>query len=216
MATIALSRSRHRVAICLAVVSAQLLVLSATVTVGFAGASDVVALVVAIFSVLVAVSALAAVALVRPAPKLSRMLLLAALIGSVVAQPPLAGSLPGVPVVLLAIAAGLMYISPQESASGRASDLTRDHPGWVLALGWLGLVLHVTVGLLYSVAAWFTPFFGPVLYLWGIWVGLWAALLLLACRLLRTRPIWTPLAPLVAVGLWFGVVSLQAALGWLP
>ncbi len=61
-----------------------------------------------------------------------------------------------------------------------------------------------------------TPFFGLVLFLWGPWVGFWAARLLLAGRLLRDRPIWTPLAPLAAVGLGFGVVSLQEALGWLP
>lgn len=216
MATIAVSRSRPYVAAGLAVVSSTLLILSATVTLGFAGSPDAFAFVVVICAVLSAGSALAAVVAMSWAPKLSRILLLAALTGSVVAQPPLAGLFPGVPVFLLAIAAGLMYASPQESASSRASNPARDHPGWVLALAWLGLVLHVTVGLLYVVAAWVTPFFGPVLYLWGIWVGLWAALLLLACLLVRTRPIWTPVAPLVAVGLWFAVVSLQAALGWLP
>ncbi|MBA2472779.1 MAG: hypothetical protein DLM61_27195 [Pseudonocardiales bacterium] len=216
IATIALSRSRLSVALCLAVVGAVLLGLKAVVALGFAGISDVFALVVVVVAVLAAGSVLAAVITTRRAPKLSRMLVLAALAGSVVVDPALGAILPGVPVFLLAIAAGLMCASPQAPASEGESGPTHDHPGWAVALGWLGIALHVAVALLYAVAAQVVPFYGPVLFLWGVWVGLWAALQLLACRLLRDRPIWTPLAPLAAVGLWFEVVSLQTALGWLP
>lgn len=65
MATIVVSPARVGVILCLTVLSAGLLALDAMVAVGFAGTSEVFAIVVALLAVLAAGSGLAAVANIR-------------------------------------------------------------------------------------------------------------------------------------------------------
>ncbi|SNT49591.1 hypothetical protein SAMN05421812_107225 [Asanoa hainanensis] len=77
-------------------------------------------------------------------------------------------------------------------------------------LAWVGIVAHVVVLFFYVVS-------GLVMPAWavGVLVVIWAGLLAVAIALLRTRPPWTLVVPLVAVVVWFAVVSAgDAWLGW--
>ncbi|MFC7246635.1 hypothetical protein ACFQO7_29495 [Catellatospora aurea] len=64
------------------------------------------------------------------------------------------------------------------------------------------------------------PFYlasGLVAPLWAVivLVAVWAALLVLAIRWWRTRPLLVPLAPVVALAVWFaGISAGEAWLGW--
>lgn len=83
-------------------------------------------------------------------------------------------------------------------------------PGWARALGIVGLVAHVVVGYFYLTAGLVLP---------GAWLVVfllvWAALLVVAIRLLRRRPLLVLLIPVLALGLLIGGVSLGGALlGW--
>jgi hypothetical protein len=78
-------------------------------------------------------------------------------------------------------------------------------------LRWGGLGLHLAVGV-FPVAA--SGLMAPPAGYVGIWVG-WAALLVVAWRLGRTRPRLVPLVPVVTVALWFAVMALgESLLGW--
>ena len=79
-----------------------------------------------------------------------------------------------------------------------------------IVLGGIGLVLHLAVFALYLVAGLAVPPYG-VLFLWTIWAVLFG----IAIWLLRTHPAWTPLVPIGAVVIFYGVLSLgEALLGW--
>lgn len=78
-------------------------------------------------------------------------------------------------------------------------------------VGYLGLALHVAVGLV--------PFAvtGLVAPLWGVTVlGLvWVALLVLAFSVLQTRPALVPAVPAAAVVIWLVAVAAGGRLlGW--
>lgn len=75
---------------------------------------------------------------------------------------------------------------------------------------WAAIVVHLAVGVGYAFSGLLAPPWGVAL-LWAIWLLLLAA----AVTLRRTRPFWTPAAPLVAAVLWFVVLTLgERLLGW--
>lgn len=154
-------------------------------------------------ALLASVALAAAVTAVR-APAWSRGLVLVAIAGAAVAD-----YLPVAPprfiaLVPLAVAAGLMFVSPGAPVARRSA--------WALAVGWLGLVAHAAVGWLYLASGLVAPGYG-VLLLWALWV----ILLVIAIRLLRARPVWTPVIPATAAGLWLLVMYLgEVLLGWQP
>ena len=79
-----------------------------------------------------------------------------------------------------------------------------------LVLGGIGLVLHLVVAYFYLAAGLVAPVYG-VMFLWTIWAILFAVVL----WLLRRHPSWTPVVPVAAVLILFGVLSLgEALLGW--
>ncbi|MHA6523272.1 hypothetical protein [Tessaracoccus sp. G1721] len=83
-------------------------------------------------------------------------------------------------------------------------------PVWKRTLGVVGLVAHVAVGYLYLAAGLVTP--AP--WLVGFLL-LWVVLLGVAIALMRRRPLWVLLVPVVALGLLLGGVTLgEALLGW--
>jgi hypothetical protein len=82
--------------------------------------------------------------------------------------------------------------------------------GLPLALGWLGLALHLAVGYVYLTVGLVAPLWG-VLSLWTLWLIMLAA----AVWLLMRHPVWALAVPaaavLILVGtLWFG----GSLLGW--
>lgn len=209
MVAIAPPRSRVVGAACFAVVGAALLGVQLAGVFSFVppAGPGVFTLVVGVFGALVAGTAIAAALVVLRAPKLARMLVLLALAGSVFVEPLLGAPPRGFPVPPLAIAAGLMVVAP---SLDRTNGLPYRRSGWVLVLGWLGVILHVVVGLLYPAAGLLAPTYALIFL-----SGIWALLLLLAFRLLRDSPILTPLVPLAAIGVWYGVVYLGGVyLGW--
>lgn len=89
-------------------------------------------------------------------------------------------------------------------------DIRTPQPGWARALGVVGLVAHVVVGYFYLTAGLVVP---------GAWLVVflivWAALLVVAIRLLGRRPLMVLLVPVGALALLIGGVSLgEAVLGW--
>lgn len=162
------------------------------------------------FVVLVVVVTLAAAVAIVRAPGWSRWLLLAAIVGTIVGD-----LLPTAPprnlaLLPLTLAAGLMFTTAgrDRDAATRAAP---QPPLWV-AVGWLGIALHAGVGWLYLASGLVAPLYG-VLVLWA----LWTVLLVVALRLRRDRPAWTPFVAVVAAVLWFLVLSLgEVALGWQP
>jgi hypothetical protein len=77
-------------------------------------------------------------------------------------------------------------------------------------VGWLGLVGHLIVGFWYAVSGLVVP-----AWAYGALLLVWAALLVLAIRLLRRRPVLVPLVPVSAALIWLAVVSAgDAWLGW--
>jgi hypothetical protein len=71
--------------------------------------------------------------------------------------------------------------------------------------GWLGLGLHVLVGVFpYLASGLIAPGWGyPVL------LAIWAALMVVAIMVFRRRPAFVALVPVAAIGVW----ALMAALG---
>ena len=84
-------------------------------------------------------------------------------------------------------------------------------PRWARALGWLAVALHAAVGLGYLLVGLIAPWYGVAL-LWAVW----AALLVLALRLLRDRPVWALGVPpaTVAAGLAVALAG-EHVLGWM-
>lgn len=83
-------------------------------------------------------------------------------------------------------------------------------PLWARVAGWLGIAAHAAVLFWYAVS-------GLVMPAWAVVVLLvvWAVLLVVAIRLLRTRPALVGLIPIAAALIWAGVVSAgDAWLGW--
>lgn len=88
--------------------------------------------------------------------------------------------------------------------------MTARTPVWARLLGWLGLAGHAVVFFWYLAS-------GLVAPLWAVIALLvvWAVLLVVAIRLLRTRPVLVLLVPVVAYIIWFAAISAgEAWLGW--
>ncbi len=207
MASITSTRNStpHAVAAWLAAVGAVLLAVKAARTFG-PDQYGTVEPIAGLFVVLIAGLALAAAITALRAPRSAGLLMLGAVAGSLIADQLPTAPPRLVPLIPLAIAAGLMFVSPAVAA------IAARRPGWATALGWLGIALHAAVGWPYLVSGLVAPVYG-VLLLWT----LWAALLVVALRQLRQRPAWTPVVPAVAAGLWFLVMYLgEAVLGWHP
>lgn len=205
MAAITATRNSARqvVAACLAAAGAVLLGVRTALTFGpdEYGTLEPIA---GVFVAVVTATALAAAVTAVRAPTWARGLVLTALAGALATD-----ALPVAPprfvaLVPLAIAAGLMFVSPGAPAAR--------YPAPAVAVGWLGLVLHAATGWLYLASGLVAPGYG-VLALWA----LWTVLLIIGLRLLRDRPLWTPLVPVTAVGLWLLIMYLgEALLGWQP
>ena len=195
------SSARSIVAASLAGVGAALLGVKAAVAFG-AGPEDALAPLAGSFLALLAGAALAAGVSALRAPDLARMLLTVALGGALLGDFLVAAAPRHLYLLPLAIATGLVFIAPGTAEDGRSA--------WADVLGWLGVVLHAAVGLLYLVSGLVVPAYG-VLFLWALWAGL----LVVALRLLRDQPSRTPVVPAVAAGLWLAIVHLGGVLlGW--
>jgi len=214
------SSSQHVVAAGLAAAGAVLLTIRAVNTFGadpygtLEPAAGVAVMIVGLVALATAAAALRRLTAARP-------LSVVALVGSLVvdwlpaAPPRLLHLLP------LSLAAGLLFVSSSAGFHGRSlsrkesrqpeDEAAISHqPWWASALGWVGLALHAAVGFPYLVSGLVAPLYG-VLFLWT----LWAVLLAVALRVRVRRPAWTPVVPIVALGLWQGVMLLgDAVLGW--
>lgn len=121
----------------------------------------------------------------------------------------------------LSLATGLLFVSGSAGIEGHlrsrrggavpTEETSASHrPWWASALGWVGIALHAAVGFPYLVSGLVAPLYG-VLFLWA----LWGVLLFVALRVRARRPAWTPVVPIVAVGLWQGIMLLgETVLGW--
>lgn len=90
------------------------------------------------------------------------------------------------------------------------TDTPSTPQAWHRVLGALGIVAHSGVGYVYLAAGLVVP----MPWLIGFLL-LWLALLVLAIRLWRRKPLWVLAIPVVAVLLLVGGVSLGGALlGW--
>jgi hypothetical protein len=79
-----------------------------------------------------------------------------------------------------------------------------------LVAGWIGLIAHLGTGLFYLVSGLAVPAWAYVVLL-----VIWLALLVVAIRLLRSRPAFTLLVPVVSAAIWFGTLSAgDAWLNW--
>lgn len=78
------------------------------------------------------------------------------------------------------------------------------------AVGWLGLAAHLAVGFWYGASGLVAPAWAVVALL-----AVWVALLVVAIRMLRQRPVLVPLVPLAAVVIWLAAVTAgDLWLGW--
>lgn len=84
-------------------------------------------------------------------------------------------------------------------------------PWWQWALGWLGLAALLATLVFYASSGLLAPGWAVALLL-----VVWLALLAVAILLLRTRrPLYVVLTPVVAVLIWFGVLTAgENWLGW--
>jgi hypothetical protein len=82
---------------------------------------------------------------------------------------------------------------------------------WPKVAAWIGLVLHLVVGVFpYLASGLMVPGWGLVV-LWVVWAGL----LVLAIRLLRMHSPWTLAVPAIAVAFWFLWLTIGESLfGW--
>lgn len=90
-----------------------------------------------------------------------------------------------------------------------ADDTTTAPNGGVgtTIIGVVGLLGYLAVGFLYLVSGLTVP----VPWLWLLWV-IWLAGLYPLIATFRTRRIWTPIVPVIAVAFWFLYVSAGEAL----
>jgi hypothetical protein len=83
-------------------------------------------------------------------------------------------------------------------------------PWWQLAVGWIGLLLHLGTLVFYAASGLVAPGWAVVLLL-----VVWAVLLGVAIWLLRTRPVWVPAVPVAAWFIWWAAISAgEAWLNW--
>jgi hypothetical protein len=79
-----------------------------------------------------------------------------------------------------------------------------------LVAGWIGLIAHLGIGFFYLVSGLAVPAWAYVMLL-----VIWTALLVVAIRLLRSRPAYALLVPVASAAIWFGVLSAgDAWLNW--
>ncbi|MEV0733471.1 MULTISPECIES: hypothetical protein [Polymorphospora] len=84
------------------------------------------------------------------------------------------------------------------------------HPLPARVAGWFGLVAHLATLVWYAASGLLAPGWAVLLLLL-----VWAGLLVVAIVLLRRRPAYVPLVPVVAALFWFGAISAgEAWLGW--
>ena len=85
-------------------------------------------------------------------------------------------------------------------------------PWWAKAVAWVGLVLHLALLYWYVVSGLLAPGWAVLMLL-----VIWVALLVVAVRLRRRRPLLVPLVPLVGFLVWIGVITAgETWLGWTP
>ncbi len=85
-------------------------------------------------------------------------------------------------------------------------------PWWARLVGWLGLVLHLALLYWYAASGLLAPGWAVVTLL-----VIWAALLVVALRLRRSRPLLTPVVPLVGFVVWVAAITAgENWLGWTP
>jgi hypothetical protein len=88
--------------------------------------------------------------------------------------------------------------------------VTNPAPLWARIIGWLGLAGHALMLCWYAVSGLVVPAWA-LLALFVVWM----LLLVVAIRLLRSRPALVPVAPVAAALIWLGMVSAgDAWLGW--
>src|SRR5690349_12469502 len=79
-----------------------------------------------------------------------------------------------------------------------------------LLLGWAGVLGHLATLVWYMASGLVAPGWAVIVLL-----VIWLALFAVAIYLLRNRPRWTPVIPVVAVAIWFaGISAGEAWLGW--
>ena len=85
-------------------------------------------------------------------------------------------------------------------------------PTWARAVGWAGIGAHLVLLFWYSVSGLVAPSWAV-----GLLLLIWVALLVVATRLRRPRPLLVPLVPVAGVVIWFALISAGGAwLGWTP
>ncbi|GAA0797245.1 hypothetical protein [Spirilliplanes yamanashiensis] len=85
-------------------------------------------------------------------------------------------------------------------------------PWWARVIGWLGLVLHLALLFWYVASGLVAPGWAVLTLL-----VIWAALLVVAVRLRRRRPLLVPLVPVVGFLVWIGAITAgETWLGWTP
>lgn len=75
---------------------------------------------------------------------------------------------------------------------------------------WAAIAVHLALGVVYA----FTGLLAPP---WAVALlcAIWLLLLVAAFWLRRTRPFWTPVAPILAAALWFATITAgEILLGW--
>ena len=83
-------------------------------------------------------------------------------------------------------------------------------PWWAKVIGWVGLILHLTLLFWYVAGGLLAPGWAVVTLLL-----IWAALLVVAIRLRRRRPLFVPLVPIVGLIVWISAISAgEAWLNW--
>ncbi|SDX91742.1 hypothetical protein SAMN05444365_10164 [Micromonospora pattaloongensis] len=83
-------------------------------------------------------------------------------------------------------------------------------PLWARVVGWLGLAGHAFMLFWYAVSGLVAPSWAIVLLMM-----VWAGLLAVAVRLLRSRPLLVPLVPIAAAVIWIGALTAgQIWLNW--
>ncbi|PPK98194.1 hypothetical protein CLV92_102347 [Kineococcus xinjiangensis] len=154
--------------------------------------------------VLAALLAVAAAATALRTPRRAAALALGAAVLAVVSD-----ALPTAPPRLLAL---LPLALAAALLAARVPALTRPaRRPWALALGWLALAVHAALGVPYLLAGLVAPWYGVAL-LWGVW----GALLVLAVRLLRDRPLWTlAVPPATVAGGALVLLAGEHLFGWM-
>ncbi|MGH8884902.1 MAG: hypothetical protein ACRDYX_06965 [Egibacteraceae bacterium] len=163
--------------------------------------------VLAVLNGLVGVVALAGLALVWTRPRAAALVQatagLAAITLDGIGSPP-PRMLPG---AALVIAAATAFAAGQADLDATPATFT-----WTRLAAWVGLGLHLVVGLPFLALGLLAPLWA-ILVLWAVW----GALLTLAIRLRHTRPWLVLVIPPVTAAILVGALSLGGRfLGWTP